>query len=145
MTCDLLLFFFLQRKLILKYSQKYRLGLWKPRADAIKAWLFPFPFSSCECVSCVVCYLSCFSEWSRHSNVTQLLETQSLFFLRSCTCYLHGSGNVKARSGNHEGVGFWSGECFVLGLNIIQNMCLFQLDSIFSRDNRIQIISYKVT
>ncbi|KAF3486166.1 hypothetical protein F2Q69_00056206 [Brassica cretica] len=25
------------RKLILKYSQKYRLGLWKPRADAIKA------------------------------------------------------------------------------------------------------------
>ncbi|CAL9231697.1 unnamed protein product [Arabidopsis halleri] len=25
------------RKLILKYSHKYRLGLWKPRADAIKA------------------------------------------------------------------------------------------------------------
>ncbi|KAG7576186.1 IGR protein motif [Arabidopsis thaliana x Arabidopsis arenosa] len=25
------------RKLILKYGQKYRLGLWKPRADAIKA------------------------------------------------------------------------------------------------------------
>ncbi|CAN8255804.1 unnamed protein product [Cochlearia groenlandica] len=25
------------RKLILKYSQKYRLGLWKPRAVAIKA------------------------------------------------------------------------------------------------------------
>ncbi|XP_006286399.2 uncharacterized protein LOC17881854 [Capsella rubella] len=24
------------RKLILKYSHKYRLGLWKPRADAIK-------------------------------------------------------------------------------------------------------------
>ncbi|XP_009130035.1 uncharacterized protein LOC103854827 [Brassica rapa] len=25
------------RKLILKYSHKYRLGLWRPRADAIKA------------------------------------------------------------------------------------------------------------
>ncbi|KFK26441.1 hypothetical protein AALP_AA8G249000 [Arabis alpina] len=25
------------RKLILKYSHKYRLGLWKPRADAMKA------------------------------------------------------------------------------------------------------------
>ncbi|KAG2242188.1 hypothetical protein Bca52824_055301 [Brassica carinata] len=24
-------------KLILKYSHKYRLGLWRPRADAIKA------------------------------------------------------------------------------------------------------------
>lgn len=30
-------FLVLQRKLILKYSHKYRLGLWKPRADAIKA------------------------------------------------------------------------------------------------------------
>ncbi|CAF2144408.1 unnamed protein product [Brassica napus] len=28
---------FYHRKLILKYSHKYRLGLWRPRADAIKA------------------------------------------------------------------------------------------------------------
>ncbi|CAN6850075.1 unnamed protein product, partial [Brassica oleracea] len=27
----------LKKKLILKYSHKYRLGLWRPRADAIKA------------------------------------------------------------------------------------------------------------
>ncbi|CAM8891677.1 unnamed protein product [Rhodiola kirilowii] len=28
-----------QRKLILKYSQKYRLGLWRPRAEPVKSKL----------------------------------------------------------------------------------------------------------
>ena len=29
---------FLQRKLILKYAHKYRLGLWRPRAEPVKSW-----------------------------------------------------------------------------------------------------------
>lgn len=29
---------FVQRKLILKYAHKYRLGLWRPRAEPVKSW-----------------------------------------------------------------------------------------------------------
>ncbi|XP_074311296.1 uncharacterized protein LOC141647139 [Silene latifolia] len=36
-----------QRKLILKYAQKYRVGLWRPRADQVKVQLFsPTPKTS---------------------------------------------------------------------------------------------------